>query len=254
MPIRDMLGTVKPASIMKTSITTLLGKYGYSINRIVPKETPRGMEETIRAVMRYTATSVERLMCLIESVDYIERYQIRGDIVECGVWRGGSIMAVALTLLRLKSTNRNLYLFDTFEGMPEPGIEDADSNGVSARAQFENIRCYASLDEVREAVLKTGYPEDKVHFIKGMVEDTVPSKCPDRIALLRLDTDWYQSTKHELIHLYPRLANLGVLIIDDYGYWQGARKAVDEFVKEGTDPILLNRIDATGRIAIKTAF
>jgi hypothetical protein len=102
--------------------------------------------------------------------------------------------------------------------------------------------------------LGTGYPPEKVHFVKGMVEDTIPEQSPDGIALLRLDTDWYQSTKLELLHLYPRLANQGVLIIDDYGHWQGARRAVDEFISELRDPILLHRIDYTGRIAIKTDY
>lgn len=232
----------------------LLKRYGYTINRIVPQELPQEMEPTIRAAMPYTATSIERITCLIESVNYIERYRIPGDIVECGVFRGGSVMAAALTLLDLKSVDRHLYLFDTFEGMPDPGNEDRDSSGVSAESQIDSVHCYASLDEVRRSVLGTGYPADRVHFVKGMVEDTIPEQSPDRIALLRLDTDWYQSTKHELLHLYPRLVDQGVLIIDDYGHWQGARKAVDEFISELKDPILLHRIDYTGRIAIKTAY
>jgi hypothetical protein len=238
-------------------IRRFLKKRGYAINRIVPpapRNLPPEMDATIRAALPYTATSVERLTCLIDSVNYLERYRIPGDIVECGVFRGGSIIAAALTLLRLGSVDRHLYLFDTFTGMPEPSYEDVDLNGCSAKLQLENpsIQCIASLDDVRKAVLGTLYPEDKIHFVKGMVEDTIPQYSPDRIALLRLDTDWYQSTKHELIHLYPRLVNSGVLIIDDYGHWQGARKAADEYIRELKDPILLNRIDYTGRVIIKT--
>jgi hypothetical protein len=85
----------------------------------------------------------------------------------------------------------------------------------------------------------------------GKVEDTIPADIPEKIALLRLDTDWYESTKHELIHLFPRLQKGGVLIIDDYGFWKGARKAVDEYFAENNIQILLNRIDDTGRMAIK---
>jgi O-methyltransferase len=240
-------------SYINGRVGSALEKRGYVIDRIVPRDVPAQMEATIRAVRPYTATSVERIMCLIESVHYLERYRISGDIVECGVYRGGSVMAAALTLLDLKSFGRHLYLFDTFEGMPDSGKDDVDSSGVPAREQWETARCYAGLDEVRKAVLGTGYPEENVHFIKGMVEDTVPAQSPEAIALLRLDTDWYQSTKHELIHLYPRLVDRGVLILDDYGHWQGARKAVDEFVATLDDPILLHRIDRSGRVAIKTA-
>ena len=106
-------------------------------------------------------------------------------------------------------------------------------------------------ESVRETVLSTGYPEEQVHIVRGPVEDTIPGKAPERLALLRLDTDWYESTYHELVHLYPRLSVGGVLIIDDYGHWEGARRAVDEYFAAAGSRPLLNRIDYTGRIAIK---
>ena len=93
----------------------------------------------------------------------------------------------------------------------------------------------------------------RVEFVQGRVENTLPAAAPPEIALLRLDTDWYESTRHELEHLYPRLVDGGVLIVDDYGYWQGARQAVDEYFGETGEAILLNRIDDTGRIAVKRA-
>ena len=108
------------------------------------------------------------------------------------------------------------------------------------------------MEDVRSNLLRTGYDKERLKFIKGKVEDTIPNSAPNEISILRLDTDWYQSTRHELIHLYPRLAKGGVLIIDDYGYWQGCRKAVDEYFNETTAPILLNRVDHTGRIAVKS--
>jgi O-methyltransferase len=107
------------------------------------------------------------------------------------------------------------------------------------------------LDIVMEAIESTAYPSEKVHYIKGMVEQTIPEFVPKKIALLRLDTDWYESTKHELEHLFPRLSKGGVLIIDDYGHWQGARKAVEEYLKKNDVKILLNRIDYTGRMGVK---
>lgn len=169
------------------------------------------------------------------------------------------MMAVAETLLRAGDTSRDLYLFDTFEGMPPPTENDVDIAGVTAESLLnrsdkerdESVWCRATLDVVKEALGSTGYPGEKIHFIKGMVEQTIPHLVPDKIALLRLDTDWYESTKHEMEHLFPRLSKGGVLIIDDYGHWQGARKAVDEYLEKNDVKILLNRIDYTGRIAVK---
>jgi O-methyltransferase len=98
----------------------------------------------------------------------------------------------------------------------------------------------------------TGYDMGRIHFVKGKVEDTIPNGAPSRIAILRLDTDWYESTRHELENLYPRLSPRGVLIIDDYGHWAGCRQAVDEYIHSNKIKLLLNRVDYTGRVAVKT--
>ena len=111
--------------------------------------------------------------------------------------------------------------------------------------------CYSPIEDVKKNVLSTGYPERNVHFIKGKVEDSIPGHIPEKIALLRLDTDWYESTKHEMTHLFPRLVQGGVLIIDDYGHWEGARRAVDEYCADNGIHILLNRVDYTARIGVK---
>jgi len=213
--------------------------------------------EIVRAVSPYTMTSPERIIGLVRSVEYVVRRNLPGAIVECGVWRGGSMLAVAKTLLRLGVTNRDLFLFDTFEGMTEPTDHDVSLTGEAAADALRSgrpddlVHANAPLDRVRETIRSSGYDPQHVHFVKGMVEDTLPGSAPDRIALLRLDTDWYESTRHELMHLYPRLARGGVLIIDDYGHWQGARKAVDEYFAKSDAPLLLNRLDYTGRVAIK---
>lgn len=205
----------------------------------------------------FTMTSPERLAALVDAVRYVEARGIEGDIVECGVWKGGSCMAIARTLQSLGVTNRTIYLYDTFEGMSEPTEDDREAaTGADAASllggadKSEVVWAYSPIEEVKQNIERTGYPPERLQFVKGKVEDTIPARVPDRIALLRLDTDWYESTRHELQHLYPRLAQGGVLIIDDYGHWAGARKAVDEYFV--TDPILLNRIDYTGRIAVKT--
>ena len=152
----------------------------------------------------------------------------------------------------------DFFLFDTYEGMSSPGELDIHrSTGISAESLLaENTRdsifwAYAPIDEVRLNIENTGYPRERIHLVKGLVEETIPGSSPEKISILRLDTDWYQSTKHELTHLFPRLSRNGILIIDDYGDWAGARKAVDEyFAEQGMRPFL-SRIDGTGRIYVK---
>jgi len=222
-----------------------------------PVDFEEADRELYRRVGAYTMTTPARVYALVRATEYVTARRIPGALVECGVWRGGSMMAVALTLLRLGVTDRELYLFDTFSGMTPPTEEDVRSSGERAADLLEteerdaDVWAIASLDDVRNAVLSVGYPEERIHFVEGPVEETLPSQAPEQIALLRLDTDWYASTKHELVHLYPRLSSGGVLLLDDYGYWQGARKAVDEYVDANGLQLLLNRIDNTARLAVK---
>ena len=213
----------------------------------------------IRAVRPYTMTSPERLFALIQAVRHVSAAAIPGDIVECGVWRGGSMMAAAMTLMDCGDAQRGLHLFDTFEGMTPPGALDVSVDGQQASKLLAVPRssdpdspwCYAGIDDVQANMRGTGYPAARVHFVQGRVEETVPAHAPVHIAVLRLDTDWYESTRHEMEHLYPRLSPGGVLIVDDYGHWAGCRKAVDEYLEAHAIRLLLNRVDYTGRIALK---
>jgi O-methyltransferase len=235
--------------------------FGLDIVHFPPreKECPSdfGEEEAeiLRAVRPWTMTSPERIYALIQGVRYVSANKIAGAIVECGVWKGGSMAAAARTLLQMQDVSRDLYLFDTFEGMSEPTANDVDYSGKRAKEVIQensSFKCAdAPLEQVKEVLYGTGYPKDRIRFVPGKVEDSIPGSAPDVIALLRLDTDWYESTKHELIHLFPRLSKAGVIIIDDYGHWKGARQACDEYFAENRVSVLLNRIDYTGRIALK---
>lgn len=231
------------------------------VHLVNPPDFSETCRSTIKAVHSYTMTSPERINALIEAVRFIVERNVPGDLVECGVWRGGTMMAAARTLLELNAAPRHLFLFDTFEGMPKPSELDVDIKGRAAGRFFHRARtnedasdyCRATLDEVRAAMNSTHYDPAHVHLVKGKVEETIPANSPNSIALLRLDTDWYESTKHELVHLFPRLSIGGILIIDDYGHWQGARKAVDEYFGESGRSIFLSRIDYTGRIGVKVS-
>ncbi|MGC2527158.1 MAG: TylF/MycF/NovP-related O-methyltransferase [Candidatus Acidiferrum sp.] len=247
--------------MIKDAIHKSFRLFGIDIIHFPPreKECPSdfGKEEAeiLWAVRPWTKTSAERIYAAIQAARYVSANSIAGAIVECGVWKGGSVAAMALALLQRQDTSRDLYLFDTFEGMSEPTANDVDYAGKRASQVMQEDAGYkcadASLEQVKEVLHGTGYPKEKIHFVRGKVEETIPGAAPERISLLRLDTDWYESTRHELVHLFPRLARAGVLIIDDYGHWKGSRHACDEYFAENRVPILLNRIDYTGRIAVK---
>ncbi|WP_246067703.1 TylF/MycF/NovP-related O-methyltransferase [Changchengzhania lutea] len=216
-------------------------------------------KKIIDEVAQFTLTSYERIVSLIRSIKHVETNNIKGDIVECGVWKGGSMMAALKTLNALKSFNRNIYLYDTFEGMSEPTEYDKSFKGESATDAYKTkdeywnrIKCFSTLNEVQKNIFSIGYPKDKIHFVEGKVEDTIPNvKIPEKIAILRLDTDWYESTLHELEYLFPKLVKGGILIIDDYGHWQGCKKAVDEYLDKNKIEMFLQRIDYTCRMGVK---
>jgi len=254
--------------VTPSNIRKFTRKFGFEINKYTSNQTPERYPidfdnkeiEIIESCKNFTMTSKERMYELIQSVKYIITNNIQGDILECGVWKGGSIMIIAKTLIDLNCKNKELFLFDTFTGMPKPTKEDHNIvRDLPASEIFEKQKINEnsstwnsiSLNQVQNAVYSTGYPKEKFHFVKGKVEDTIPNNSPDCISLIRLDTDFYQSTKHELKHLFPRLSKGGVLIIDDYGHYSGAKQAVDEYFSENKIPILLNRIDYTGRVGVK---
>lgn len=228
-------------------------------NLSYPPDFSTDIIEICEIVKPYTMTSPERVNALINAVQYVEKRGIEGAFVECGVWKGGSSMAMAHALIRMKAQTRDLYLYDTFSGMSTPTDVDISFKGVPAQQKFSKTKisddtsswCLSAIEEVKQNLFRTGYDKEKIHFIKGKVEETIPKTIPREIAILRLDTDWFESTKHELIHLFPLLKKNGVLILDDYGHWEGARKAVDEYISDNNIHILLNRIDYTGRIAVK---
>lgn len=206
----------------------------------------------------FTMTSPERMYAVHQAVRHVVRARVPGDIVECGVWRGGSSMLAALTLMEAGDGDRELYLYDTFAGMSEPDERDVTVSGDSALPEWRQAQrgelnewCCAPLEEVERNLRSTGIDPARLHFVEGRVEETIPATAPERISVLRLDTDWYESTWHELTHLYPRLSPGGVLIVDDYGHWQGAREAVDRYFSEVAQPILLARTDYTGRIGVR---
>jgi hypothetical protein len=212
-----------------------------------------------KKVKPYTICSQARVNATINAVKHVIKNNIEGDFIECGVYKGGQIMAMILALNELKE-ERDIYLYDTFSGMPAPEKwEVKNKSGSRALDKFNKLKisetssnwCRSTINDVRKNVYSIPYNKSKIHFVKGMVEDTLPKNEHDKISLLRLDTDWYSSTKIELELLFPKLLKGGYLIIDDYGHWSGAKKAVDEYITNNKLMITLCEDDGTGRSAIK---
>lgn len=218
------------------------------------------VEATIRAVAPYTLTGPERVAAQVEAVRYVVRAEVPGALVEWRVWRGGSALAVLRTLVELGVTDRAVWLYDTFTEMPAPTERDVDVHGVAAteyHAQYDAdpsvldpAYAYLPIEEVRAVLLSTGYPAERLDLVQGLVEETVPEQAPERIALLRLDTDYYTSIRHQLEHLAPRVPSRGVVVVDDYAHWRGSRVAVDEWMATLPHPLLLQRIDYTARLMV----
>lgn len=244
----------RPAKATGTSDEFLALDYGFD-NEVEAKEA-------VKLVRGNTMTSLERLVSLWNQVRYLDQYGVEGSLVECGVWKGGSIGLMALAHQRVGTARRELHLFDSFEGLPEPdskvdGTKAISYSGQHAGGKLETIgKCVGPIEDSRELLFRRiGYPESKAKFHQGWFEETVPrvSATLGPIALLRLDGDWYSSTKICLDHLYERVVPNGVVVIDDYGHWEGCRKAVDEFLPKLGHPVMLHFVDYTARYWIKPA-
>ncbi len=258
-----MLYLVRSMSILKSALQAAFDRFGYKVIRTsmlsdITEDMDAEFFPLYKTCKPYSMTSLPRMYALYKAMEYISRYSLPGDIVECGVWKGGSCMLCASELLRRGEMNRQIYLYDTFKGMAAPTDKDVAFEGKAMQDKWQDLQksahndwCYSSLEDVKRAVFSVGYPKERFTFVEGKVEDTIPGAIPEQIAILRLDTDWYESTKHELTHLFPRLVKNGVLIIDDYGHWKGARGAVDEYFQQQSIPMLLHRVDYTGRVGIK---
>jgi O-methyltransferase len=200
---------------------------------------------------------VLRLPCLWTTLDIIDRLDDRnigGDLVECGVYKGGHMMAARAYMKCMDMIPRRCWLFDTFAGMTRPQPVDFKvRNGRPAMDHWrrDGNRCNnAGLSEVKANFERFSLLDEYVRFVEGPVEKTLRDRrnLPYSIAHLRLDTDWYASTKVELEVLYPRLVEGGALVIDDYGFWDGARRATDEYFGRALD---FAKIDEAARLLFK---
>ncbi len=215
--------------------------------------------QALEIVDAFTMTSYQRMVTLWQQVRYLDGAKIAGSLVECGTWRGGACGMMALAHQTSGRPNRSIHLFDSFAGLPEP-VAEKDGNaamryaGGRATGALRSIRkCVASREESERLLGEIiGYPRELTVFHVGWFEETIPVavESVERIALLRIDGDWYESTRVCLAHLYPLVSSGGIVVVDDYGRWKGCRTAVDEFLSGTKRPPFLNHIDGTGRYLI----
>ena len=223
-----------------------------------PVEATEEEKEIIKLSDKYSMTGSLRMWALLQAVKKVIKNKIEGDIVECGVWKGGNLI-LCQKYLNLQNVNIKIHGFDNFEGMVKPKEIDTDYRNVPAsemhslfkKDKNKNSWAYCSLEEINKNINET-VPKHNIKLIKGIVEKTLlePKNLPDKISILRLDTDFYESTKIELEILYPKLVPGGFLIIDDYGHFKGCRKAVDEYFKD--DLPYLHYVDYSCRVIIKS--
>jgi O-methyltransferase len=237
---------------MKYAAQRLANRLGYRVSRLYGPDLGPELRATIAAARPHTTTQNDAIVSLHDTVAHVVDVGIPGALVECGVWKGGSLLVMARTLVERGVTDRDLYGFDTFTGMPAATQKDVRYDGMlGTDPSSMNLDVAPSAEHVRELVLTSCYPAHRLHLVEGPVEETVPAAAPAEIALLRLDTDWYESTRHELEHLYPRLSPGGILIVDDYGHWEGARQATDEYFTTLDRRPFLSRVDYAVRLAVK---
>ena len=211
------------------------------------------IDKFIKIVKPFTMTSEERIISLFESLEYIRLNNIEGDFVECGVWKGGNILGMMEYLSYHNMIDRKVWIYDTFEGMTNPEDDDVDFNNTKANDIIDSIRCYSPLEEVKINLSSSSLPNDRLVYVVGDICETLDyeKNIPNKISILRLDTDWYKSTKKEMEVLYPKLINNGVLIVDDYGHWKGSKKAVDDYITDQKLNLKIEKIDYTGIKIIK---
>lgn len=224
--------------------------------------------EDFPKVQHFSMLSYLKLATLYEQVIYLDAQAISGALVECGVWKGGSVGMMALANLRFGKERRKIHLFDAFDDICEP---DPKVDGIQAMEDIEQLLGepaptysgqltpikgiydsrggHGTIAECRSLlVYQIGYDESAIAFHKGWFQNTLPEQVEqiDQIAMLRLDADWYESTKVCLEYLYDKVVPGGFVIIDDYGRYDGCKKAVDEFLEKRNIKTFLHFADYQG--------
>ena len=273
---------------MKKTLKKILAKFGYNIIKVpggygnvlknrLSSYLNKGYFyegeafEAMQVVSSNTMLTYEPLITLFEQVVYCEKNNIEGDFVECGTWKGGATGMMALANLKYGKQRRQLHLFDAFQEICQPDEEHDDKQLVKEVKSLSKVKNFGeklqpltgvydqfggagTLEENKKLLESTiQYPSDCLHYHVGWFQDTLPADAQeiDKIAILRLDGDWHASTKVCLDHLYDKVVKNGIIIIDDYGYNTGCKKAVDDFLAERKAFPIINYVSGSCRYFFK---
>jgi hypothetical protein len=233
-PHRDM-GAVKKRFLKG------MNKRGYKIFKVQPFDATARATGMDWPSIGYSMVGLKRLRNLQSCVETVLRENVPGDFIETGVWRGGACILVRAVLKAHDVRDRNVWLADSFEGLPAPSLEADDGYDLP-----DNSYLAVSVEEVKAAFERFGLMDEQVKFLKGWFKDTLPTAAIDSLAILRMDGDLYESTRDALKSLYDKVSPNGFVVVDDYGTWPPCKRAVDEFrTQRGIiDPI--QNIDGSG--------
>lgn len=258
-------------AMVKNLLKRLAGKFGYEIRKVPSYDFGEEAGAAIERIRPYTMLPQGRLVTLYQQVAYCEKHSMPGSFVECGVWKGGAVGLMALANMKHTVHRRHLHLFDSFQEICQPD-ESVDGQADVARIKrklgraslsgelepitgvYDSIGGPGTLEENRQLLERIlGYDAEYLHYHVGWFQETLPVKSSeiDSIAILRLDGDWYASTKICLDYLYAKVVSGGFVIIDDYGAYEGCKKAVDEFIEDNQLEVYLNHVDSICRYWIK---
>jgi len=261
--------------VIKPLLKSVIGRLGYELRkkeaRVLGYDHEDRAVAAIEKIRPYTMLPVERLITLHQQASHCERIRLPGAFVECGVWKGGSVALMALANLEAGAARRDLHLFDSFTDICEPdqavdgerAVREVKAwskgGGVDGKLApvagfYDSMGGAGTLEGNKELLEKVvGYDPKFIHYHVGWFQDTLPKAAAEigEIAILRLDGDWYASTIVCLEHLYDKVVEGGFVIVDDYGAYEGCRKAVDEFRQQKKITAYLHHIDGEARYWIK---
>jgi len=253
--------------ILKKFITNILRSLGLKVIKIendflhkIPIEATEDEIKLIKEIKNYTMNGSLRIWALIVAFKSILQNNIEGDFVETGVWKGGNLILIQKLIEKYDIKEKKIIGYDTFEGFPKGTNFDKDFKNVNAEDYFlskdnvensDSFNSSVSINDVKRNFNDNSKINNNLILIKGKTQESLldEKNIPKKISLIRLNTSFYESTKIELEILYPRLQKGGYLIIDDYGFWQGSRKAVDDYFND--KKIALHFVDHTCRIMLK---
>jgi O-methyltransferase len=216
-----------PQSFWKRTVVNLFATRGLQLIRTRDVDQEIRLEGRDWPVVAHTMIGAERLSNLQRSIEDVIQRGVRGDLIETGVWRGGATILMRAVLKAYNVDDRAVWVADSFEGLPKPDPQKYPKDIGDLHHTYRDLA--VPIEDVKANFARYGLLDEQVRFLKGWFRDTLPTAPINKLAVIRLDGDMYESTIEALIHLYPKLSSGGYVIVDDYGVVPACREAVNDF-------------------------